>query len=558
MTLRQKTWSFSNVQTSPSGLTVVHVQRFLLLISLCFLASCDGTRPVSEATEEGILLLGNGAEPKALDLQLIADVSSGNIARALFEGLVIDDVKEDSVARPGAAERWESNDDFTVWTFHLRPGTKWSDGVPVTSHDFLFAYQRMLEPAFAARYASMLYYIKGAEAFNKGETTDFSTVGLRAPDDLTLEVTLRSPIPFLPEITKHTTWYPVPKHCVLEHGKMTDRFTDWTKTENIVCNGPFVLKQRRVMHSVEVVKNPNYWDADTVRLKGINFYPVTNTYTESRMFFDGLLHKTDTLPAEIISLAKKDTPDLLHIDPYVGVRFIRCNTQHPLLKNKDFRMALAYSIDRKRLVETITQGGEVAAYGMVPPFGNYETPNSVNFDPDKAREYLKKANVGDLGSFPKLRFLTTSRDTARRNAEAFQAMWQETLGIGVRIEQLDWSTFQERERQGQYDLSAGGWIGDFLDPTTFLDMWRPGDGNNKTYWENPSYIDALTKAETTGDPVARMKVLEQAESVLMSDMPVIPTYWYSKKSLMSPDVRNWNPLLLNNQPFKHVYLEASN
>ena len=531
---------------------------FLLpaLVAVLGLSSCDSRRQVDKATEEGILLLGNKSEPTTMDPQLATWVSEGNIMRALFEGLVNDHPSEDGVSIPGAAVKWEPNEDFTVWTFHLRPRATWSDGVPVTAQDFVYSYKRMLSPAFAADYASMLYYIKGAEAYNKAEpgTVDFSTVGVTALNDLTLQVTLRSPIPFLPEITKHPTWFPVPRHVIEEYGEMTDRFTDWTKPGNLIGNGPFILKSRRLTQMVAVEKNPRYWDADTVSLNGIHFFPVINGYTEARMFRDGLLHKTYTLPAEAIEAAKKDMPDQLRIQPYIGTRFLRLNTNKKLLNNRDFRKALAYAIDRSLLVEKVTQAGEKPAFGMVPPFGTYETPVGVGFDPEKARDFLKKANVGERGNFPELTLITNNSETARRNAETYQGMWDKHLGLKVRIEQVDTGTHKSRERSGDYDISASGWIGDFLDPTTFLDMWRPGDGNNNTNWENPAYSDKLSAAELIADPAERINTLVQAEQVLMDDLPIIPIYWYTTKFLVDPALQNWNPLLLDHQPYKHVKL----
>jgi len=432
--------------------------------------------------------------------------------RALFEGLCTDHPTKDGESLPGAATHWESNENFTVWTFHLRPRAVWSNGDPIIAQHFVYSYQRMLSPAFAADYASMLFYIKGAEDFNKGEITDFGLVGAKAKDELTLEITLRSPIPFLPELTKHTTWYPVNPRCVEKYGKMTDPYTDWTKPSNMVSNGPFIYKSRRLTQSVVLEKNPKYWDADSVTLNEIHFLPVTNGYTEARMFRDGLLHKTYTLPAEAIAAAKRDMPEKLKIQPYIGTRFLRLNTKSKFLSNPKVRLALAYAIDRKLLVEKVTQAGEKPAFGMVPPFGDYETPVGVGFDPEKARQYLKEAGLEDMGAFPELRFLTSNSDTARRNAETYQAMWEKHLGLSVRINQVDTGTHKSRERSGDYDISASGWIGDFLDPTTFLDMWKPGDGNNNTGWGPDNYVSFLEKAETTSDPLERLKTLQDAEN----------------------------------------------
>lgn len=537
---------------------VVSLKALLALIFALCLVSCKQERLVDRATRDGILILGNGAEPPTLEIQQITGVSGGNIVRALFEGLCTFHPSKDDVIEPGAAERWESNEDMTVWTFHLRPQAVWSDGVPVTAHDFVFSYRRMLEPKFAAKYSSMLYYIKGAEDFNKSKPgeVDFSTVGVKALDDYTLQVTLRASIN-LPEITKHTTWYPVPKHIVLKYGDIDEKYTGWTDPGNMVSNGAFTLKSRRLGHSIIVEKNPRYWDADSVELNEIQFLPISNAFTESRMFRDGLLHKTYRVPSEIVKLAREDNDPEFHLNPYLGVRFIRCNLESKYLGDRNLRLALSHAIDRDLITSTVTGGNEESAIGQIPPFGEYQSIERVSFDPKKAREFLDKAEIAELGDFPEITFLTTDSEGARRVAEVYQSMWREHLGLNIRIEAIEWGSYLERQSTGDYDLAAAGWIGDFLDPTTFLDMWRPGDGNNNTGWESQEYVDFLTKAENTGDAAQRLNLLAQAEAVLLHDAPVIPVYYYTTKFFLSDDVKGWNALLLDNQPYKHVSLDPS-
>lgn len=525
-----------------------------ILLSL-FLASCHERTQVEQANEEGILILGNSNEPKGLDPHLVTGVLESNILQALFEGLCSLHPSEDGTALPGAAECWEANDDFTEWTFHLRPDGVWSDGEPLTAHDFAFAYERILTPKLAAKYASMLYFLDGAEAFNRGETDDFSTVGVEVVDDHTLHLRMRGPIPFLPEITKHYTWFPVPEHAVLRHGDMADRFTDWTKPGNLISNGPFTLKSWRVTHHIEVEKNPRYWDADTVTLQGVRFLPIGNTYTETRMFLDGQLHATYTLPAEMIGYARERMPEMLRQEPYVGTNFLRCNTARPPLDKPGVRRALALAIDRRALIDSVLQGGQEPATGITPPFGGYEPPGDIAFDPGKARELLAASGYESARGLPEIELLTTDRDTSRRIAEALQAMWKQHLGLEVRIIQREWTTYLRQQQEMDYDLASGGWIGDYLDPTTFLELWRKGDGNNNTGWSSQEFEDLLKKAELTTDPAERYRVLAQAERVIVGETPIIPIYWYTTNYLLRPEVKNWNPLLLNHHPYKFIRLE---
>ncbi|MCB1235685.1 MAG: peptide ABC transporter substrate-binding protein, partial [Verrucomicrobiae bacterium] len=458
------------------------------------LAGCGaGTSPVDEATAKGILIRGNAAEPKGLDPHLVSGVLEDNIIRALFEGLCTEHPEKDGVPLPGAAESWEANADFTEWVFHLRKDARWSDGEPVTAEDFLFSYERILTPALGAEYAGMLYYVVGAQDFNEGKTTDFSTVGVSADDDYTLRVRLRGSIPFLPELVKHYTWYPVPKHTVLKFGRMDDPFSEWTRPKNIVSNGPFVLKSWRLNDHIEVEKNPLYWDAKTVGLNGVRFLPVVNGYTECRMFFNRQMHLTYTMPPELKAFAKEKFPDEWRGELYLGVLFMRCNTERGALGDKRVRKALSLALDRESLIENVVQGGQEPARGIVPPFGGYESPGTVRTDAAEARRLLAEAGFPGGAGFPDFKLLITDRDTAKKLGEAIQGMWRDELGIRVRIEQMEWGSYLQSQFEKQYDLALGGWIGDYLDPTTFLDMWVTDGGNNNTSWSNRDYEALLTE-----------------------------------------------------------------
>jgi len=533
-----------------------HVHFIQILIGLCVLAliGCKGEPPIDSYTEKKILVLGNSTEPQGLDPQIVTGVIESNIIRALFEGLCVEHPSKQGVHLPGVAEAWQANDDFTEWTFYLRKDGKWSDGKPLTAEDFLFSYQRILHPDFGADYASMLYYIKGAESYNKGEIKDFSRVGVSAPDTYTLKISLKASIPFLPDLTKHYTWYPVPKHIILKHGKMEQRNTPWTEPDKIVSNGAFVLKQWRLNDYIQTKKNPCYWDKDTVQLQGIRFLPISNQYTEARMFFNQQLHATYGLAPEMIEHAKDKYSKYLRQETYLGTNFIRFNVTDPLLMDLRVRQALALAIDSEAIITHILKGGQKPAYGMVPPTDDYRTPHVVSFDPIRAKKLLEEA--GYTGN-KKLRItlLSTDREVSKRLSEAYQDMWKKHLGAEVSIEQREWKTYLSRMSGLDYQLALGGWIGDYPDPTTFLDMWKTGDGNNRTGWSNKDYELLLAEAEQTRNPSARLRILEQAESLFLSEMPIIPVYWYTTNYLLHTSVLGWHPLLLNNHPYKFVDLE---
>lgn len=665
----------------------------LTLASLA-LISCETRSDVEIANEENILIIGNSNEPKGLDPHLVSGVLESKIIRALFEGLCVDDPMKNSSSLPGAATHWESSDDFTEWTFHLNPEAKWSDGVPVTAHDFAFSYRRLLspDPNWPAKYAEMLYFLDNGEAYHRnqfgkilckndptfplewdilkeanftgdqklnlgnlakktfaeleesdlkklqpylkeGETlnlaklsaenVDFKSlsdpekriyfnsigidklskdqltylksqpdliawtegvpaeirqlvldriiahheagkpnlweqaqVGVNAADDFTLKLKLRGPIPFLTEITKHYTWYPVPKHIVLKHGEINTAFSSpWTRPGNLVSNGPFKLKTWRTNHLIEVEKNPHYWDHDTVSLSGIRYLPIQNYYTETRMFGDDQLHVTYSVPSELIPMAQEKYPEQFRQEDYVGVRFLRVNIKNTPFDNPKVRRAFALAIDQEAICNKILQGGQKPASGIVPPFGDYVPPGLIYFDPEKAKALLAESGYESTSSFPEIDLLTSNSDSGLREAESLQAMWQKHLGIKVRIVQREWTTYLQKQYDKDYDICVGGWIGDYLDPTTFLEMWVTDGGNNNTNWGSDEFETLLKKAENTADVPTRMGILSQAERIILEDTPVLPIYWYTTNYLIRSEVKNWNPLLLNNQPYKFVKIE---
>ncbi len=530
----------------------------ICLLSLLFLAlisSCNPLQQAQEAANQNILILGNSSEPKALDPHLVSGVLENNLLSSMFEGLCIDHPSKDATAMPGSAARWEANEDFTLWTFYLQPNGKWSDGKPVTTEDFVFAYERILTPTLAAKYAEMLYFIEGAEAFNKGEITDFSQVGVKAIDSHTLQIKLKAPTPFLPEVVKHFTWYPVPKHVVLAHGEIGDSFTAWSKEKNLVGNGAFKLTSWRVNQHIQVRQNPHYWDIENLKLEGINFLPIKNPFTEMRMFEDEQLHITYSIPTDLIKYARKEMSSSLREEPYVGTSYIRCNIKNEFLKHLELRHALSLAIDRELYVEVIRNGSGYAAHSLTPPLTGYNNPKIVTLDLELAKAKMEalRAKIGDTPI--KLDMLITESDGARRSAELLQAKWREHLGVTVSIKTADWGTYLQKQYTGEYDLAGAGWIGDYLDPTTFLDMWTEGNGNNNTNWADKTYETYLAEASQMADPQARFNKLAQAETVLLEAAPIIPLFWLKSNYLIDTKVKNWEPLLLNNHPYKFVYFD---
>ena len=455
------------------------------------------------------------------------------------------------------ARTWESNKSLDVWTFHLRPEARWSNGDPVVAHDFVFAYRRILVPELGSRYAESLYLLKGAADFHHGRSTDPETIGARALDNHTLELSLVGPTPYFPIVLSHYAWFPLHPPTILKHGRIDQRASRWTHPGNFVGNGPFVLKTWRFKHLIEVERNPLYWDAANVKLNGIQFLPVDNIPAEERMFRDGQLHVTDQIPLDKIDPWRSRQPNSYYENPSLGVYFYRVNTTRPQLQDRRVRQALSLALDREAIVKSIMRAGQPPATGLVPPVGDYRGPLALRYDPAEARRLLADAGFGHPGSLPRFDILINVSEVHKTVAEAIQQMWKRTLGIDVGINSQDWGVYLDAQNRLDYDVCRAGWIGDYPDPMTFLDMWTTGNGNNETGWSSPEYDRLIAKARSLGDERERFAVMRQAEGVFLTDLPAIPFFFYVRNYLVSPMVSGWHPKLLDNHPWKYIDLDPS-
>ena len=538
---------------------VVRLAFLALLVSaIAIFNQWRTSRParVIEATKEKRLILGNGSEVSSLDPQLATGQPEHMVFHAIFEGLVAPGVDDPDANAPGIASHWETKD-YIHWTFHLRPEAKWSDGTPLTAHDFVWSYERMLSPDLIAQYNSMLFPLKNAEAFSKGEIKDFSQVGVKAKDDHTLELTLVGPMSYVLGMMKHYAWFPVPRHVIEKFGSKTDRESKWTRAGNLVGNGPFRLKEWRFTHSITVERNPHYWDAATVKLNEILFLPIKSDATEERAFRDGQLHVTMTVPLPKIPEYKDTRRDVFFSDPALIVYFYRVNTTLPALKDKRVRRALALAIDRDSLIKNVLRGDQkpAAGYTPYPKSMGYEAPEVLKFDVEEARRLLAEAGFPEGKDFPRFDILINTSEGHRTIAEAIQEMWRKHLGIPVGIHNQDWQVYLESQRTMQYSVCRAGWVADYPDPYTFLSIWKTGDGNNETGWSSPEYDELLKKSTLEGEPAVRMGHLKGAETILLDELPIIPVYWYVHSYLRAPEVKNWKSSVIEHRCYKAIDLQ---
>ncbi|HXS67527.1 MAG TPA: peptide ABC transporter substrate-binding protein [Candidatus Polarisedimenticolia bacterium] len=510
---------------------------------------------VEDGDQNQVLHIGNGTEPQDLDPDVVTGVQEYHIMLSLLEGLVgLDPVDLHPI--PGVAEKWDVSPDGTVYTFHLRPNAVWSNGLPVTAQDFYESFKRILTPSLGSEYSYMHYVVKNAEAYNTNALKDFSQTGYKVIDDHTLEITLSSSTPYFLSLLTHNSWFPVPLPTIKKYGDPYQRGNKWTRPGHFVGNGPFVLAKWRVNDVVEVRKSPNYWNRERVKLNAIRFYPIESDDTEERAFRAGQLHITITVPLSKMEYYRTNHPELFVSGPYLGTYFYRVNTTKPPLNDKRVRKALAMAINRQAIVKDITKAGELPAYNLTPPgTAGYTCTTHLKEDITEAKRLLAEAGFPDGKGLPTIELLYNTLESHRTIAEAIQQMWKMKLGVDVRLVNQEWKVYLDSQRALNYQVCRGSWIGDYVDPNTFLDMWVTGGGNNETGWSNAEYDKLIAEAARTQDPKQRLEVFQKAEAILMDEMPEIPIYFYTTHFLKRPEVKGWYPTLLDNHPFNEVYLE---
>ncbi|MFP4068718.1 MAG: peptide ABC transporter substrate-binding protein [Opitutales bacterium] len=528
-----------------------------LLTCLAFLglvACGPRTTNVEFGNANQILFIGIGSEPEGLDPHLVTGVTEHYVLLSLLEGLTT--LHPDTLEiEPGVAESWEISEDALTYTFHLDPEARWSNGDPVTADDFMFSFERILTPELGAPYAYMLYSIRNAEAFNKGELADFDEVGVHAPDQRTLVFRLEAPTPYFLSLSTHYTWWPVHPPTILAHGDMTDRISKWTKPENFVGNGPFRLDSWRLNHSIEVSRNPHYRGIDAVRLNGIRFMPV-DIQTEERAFRADQIHVTHSVPIPRIDWYRANRPEAISFDTYLGVYYYLINTARPPLDDLRVRQALAYSINREELTEHVLKGGQKPADHFTPPnTGGYTARASFDYDPDQARRLLADAGYPGGEGFPRLELLFNTSESHRTLAVAVQQMWKTELGIDIELYNQEWKAYLATRKERDFDIARAAWIGDYADPHTFLSLGVSDNGNNHSNWADPEYDALLAQAANTRDPDARHERFQQAEAILIEEMPFIPVYFYVRSTLKHESVKGWHSNILDYHPYQDIWLD---
>lgn len=533
------------------------IRRFapalLTLAAVTFLplTSCA---PERQTWEAGVFRFNNGTEVPHLDPALMTDSASFEMALQLFEGL-LSPHPQTLEPLPGVAESWEVSDDGLVYTFHLRE-SHWSNGDPVTSRDFVYAWKRVLTPATTSSYAYQLFYLENAEAYYNQDNpdweservTDWDQVGVKALDDHTLEVTLHSPCPYFLHIARFQTLMPVHRATVEAHG---DR---WTRPEHMVNNGPFLLKSHRINDRIILERNPLYYDANTVLLDEVHAYAIEDQNTAWQKYMAGELDEV-AVPLPLIDVAKQR--DDYTSEDMLATYFYRFNVTRKPFDDARVRQALNLCVEREAICEEILKAGQKPATTIVPPvLEEYESPQGLGYDAERARRLLAEAGYPNGEGWPEVTLLYNTSEAHKTIALRVTRHWEEELGIRVTLENKEWKVFLEDLDNLNYDIARASWIGDYPDPNTFLNMWVTDGGNNRTGWSHERYDALIEQANLETDAQRRLALLREAEEILcVEELPIIPVYTYRVVRLLRPHVQGWYNNFQAHHPLKYVSIE---
>jgi oligopeptide transport system substrate-binding protein len=489
-------------------------------------------------------IIANGAEPTTLDPALMQDTTSNNLYLALFEGLVQYDPKT-SMGTPGIAKSWDISPDGMTVTFHLRDA-KWSDGNPVTAQDFVYGWLRNLDPATASNYAYMLgMVVKGADAYNngKGKAED---VGVKAIDSKTLQVELVGPAPYFVDMTAHSAFAPAPKWAIEKYGNQ------WTKPGNIVSDGAYTLKEWKPQDYILVQKNKNYWDAKNVKLNTIKYLASDNMSTNYKMFKAGAVDWMLGIDVGMIDEIKLN-PNYQSSAQFATYYLDLNNSKKPF-DDVRVRKAFAAAIDKKTLVEKVLKGGQIATNEFCPPMEGYTPQQGMSYDVALAKKLMAEAGYPNGEGFPTLTYVYNTNAGHKVIAEYVQQQLKANLGVNLVLQNMEFKTLIELRNKHDFTIARDGWVGDYLDPNTMLELFISASGNNSGLYNNPTFDKDIESARKSKG-AARMQLLMDAEKLLLTqDQGILPLYHYANQDMV--DVTKWGGWYANPigyHPPKFIY-----
>ena len=524
-----------------------HIQPVELLLTE------DGRPDPSVLAQEQELHRDNGDEPQTLDPHKAEGMASAHILRDLFEGLTAESPEGRII--PGAAIRWNISRDGKTYTFYLRRDALWSNGDPVTAEDFVYGLRRSANPETASNFAQALLPIENAAEVLSGEVP-ISELGVTAMDDYTLQIKMRDPTPYFLSLLNHPSTYPVHRASVLEHDSA------FSRPGNLISNGAYILSDWVIRSRIDVVKNENYWDAENVIIEKIHYYPFVDQSTALKQFRAGKLHWTSAVPSNQFKWLQKNYPDELVTSPWLAAYFFGFNLQRePFIANPELRLALALVVDRELITDKVTQFGELPSYNLVPPgIRGYVSPRPewADWTQEKRNTEARRmyAEAGYSEENP-LRFEIRYNvgENNKKLALAVASLWKQVLGVQATLVNEELKVFlQNREQKVLTQVFRAGWISDYADPYSFLNLFRTGHGRNDYGYSNSLYDSMLDEIAAERIPSRRRRLMYEAERILLADTPFIPVYTYVTKRMVNPRLKGWQSNVMDHHYSKDMYL----
>jgi oligopeptide transport system substrate-binding protein len=608
--------------------------------------------------DPGTLYVNSAGEPEYLDPGKCSDTLSGALIAQLFEGLTRDDPRDGHPVQ-GVAMRWDQSDDNRLFRFYLRPDARWSDGKPVTAHDFAYAWKRVLRPSTASRAAANLYVLRNGELFSQGKlkalradlpllaepyagaperarlrkgtavqilgpspsgastfalvgrfdelptfasqpppkqalapgltgfvpeqdlVEDDAVVGVRAVDDLTLEVELEQPTPYFIGLTSYPTLFPV-RRDVVEAFAQRNEADLWVRPGNIVSNGPYLLDEWKFRYEITMRRNPEHYDQDKLKITRLVWVEIEELHTAMNLYKSGeidYLGDDATPPIEYLPIVEKKR-DFLQ-NEYLGVQWYEFNTKRPPLDDVRVRRALNHAVDKALLVEKIARGGQTPATHYVPDITGlgyskaaaadkaagtspFQSPE-VEFDPARARALLREAGYeiekdGDgyqARGFPSIEVMYNNNEDFRNMAVAIQDMWRRHLGVHATLRSEEWKVLLAEHQEGHFQVIRLGWTADYDHPQTFLELFRSDNPQNQTGFSDREYDETLRAATVAADPAESIRLYRKAEAIAVRAMPRLPLYFDTRSKLLKPWVKGFWGSALHPHLFEYFWIDPA-
>ncbi|TVQ41358.1 MAG: peptide ABC transporter substrate-binding protein [Wenzhouxiangella sp.] len=503
--------------------------------------------------ESQVLFRGNGEEPQTLDPHLAEGVPSANILRDLFEGLTTTD--PDGRIVPGAAIHWDISRDGLTYTFYLDPNGRWSTGEAVTAEDFVWSWRRVVSPKTASAYSRMLAPVANATAILSGQAEP-ETLGVSALNETTFQVRLDDPTPYFLGLLTHPTTYPVHRASFDAHG------SSHVRPGNLVSNGAFVLADWQVRSRIELLRNMHFRDATNVFIERVVYFPFEDENTEFNRFRAGDLHWTYQVPSGQFRWLTEHMSEALMVAPWFGTYYFSFNlTRYPFQDNPELRRALNLAIDRDIITERVSRFGEIPTFNLVPaglpdyepPLPEYAEWTQQEREAEALRLYHRAGYSESNPLTVELRYNTS--ENHRRIAVAVAAMWKQVLGVRTRMVNEEFRVFlQNRAQRRVTQVFRAGWIGDYQDAFSFLELYHSGHGRNDAGYDNPSFDRLLEQIAAERIPARRRNLMVEAERTLLADQVILPVFTYVSKRLVDPRLKGWQENIMDQHLSRHMFL----